>query len=144
HYRPGADGRWRHGDVMDWFALLNEPRRPWLDDELLKKKFLDLSAQFHPDRVHNNPEAERVAAHQCYTELNAAYSILREPKTRLRHLLELELGEKPKEVHGISSDLMEMFQEISRLSREADAFLAEKAKTTSALLQVQLFERSQQ
>ena len=82
--------------MIDYFTLLNEPRRPWLDAELLKQKFLALSATVHPDRVHNLGEAERAAAQERYTELNTAYNCLREPKERLQHLLQLELGALPR------------------------------------------------
>jgi DnaJ-domain-containing protein 1 len=130
--------------MTDYFALLNEPRRPWLEPELLKEKFLALSARFHPDRVHNLGEAERAAAQERYTELNAAYNSLREPKERLQHLLELELGALPKDVQRIPSDLMDLSLEVGKACREADAFLAEKAKVTSPLLQVTFFERSEE
>jgi DnaJ-domain-containing protein 1 len=130
--------------MTDYFALLNEPRRPWLEPELLKEKFLALSARFHPDRVHNLGEAERAAAQERYTELNAAYNSLREPKERLQHLLELELGALPKDVQRIPSDLMDLSLEVGKACREADAFLAEKAKVTSPLLQVTFFERGEE
>jgi DnaJ-domain-containing protein 1 len=130
--------------MTDFFALLNEPRRPWLDSELLKEKFLGLSAAVHPDRVHNLGEAERTDAQDRYTELNTAYNCLREPKERLQHLLNLELGALPKDIQNIPSELMDLSLEIGKACREADAFLAEKAKITSPLLQVTYFERSQE
>ena len=130
--------------MTDYFALLNEPRRPWLDVETLKQKFLGLSATVHPDRVHNLSEAERDAAQERYTELNTAYNCLREPKERLQHLFQLELGAPPKNTQRIPSDLMDLSLEVGKLCREADAFLAEKAKVTSPLLQVTLFERGQE
>src|SRR4051812_23179944 len=130
--------------MIDYFALFNEPRRPWLDPESLKQKFLALSATVHPDRVHNLGEAERVTANERSTELNTAYNCLREPKERLHHLLELELGTLPKDIQRIPSDLMDLSLEIGKACREADAFLAEKAKVTSPLLQVTFFERGQE
>ena len=130
--------------MTDYFTLLNEPRRPWLDSELLKQKFLALSATVHPDRVHNLGEAERAAAQEHYTELNTAYTTLREPKERLHHLLELELGALPKDIQRIPSELMDLSLEVGKACREADAFLAEKAKVTSPLLQVAFFERGQE
>jgi DnaJ-domain-containing protein 1 len=130
--------------MTDFFALLDEPRRPWLDPEPLKQKFLALSATVHPDRVHNLGETERAAAQERYTELNAAYNCLREPKERLQHLLQLELGALPKDVQRIPSELMDLSLEIGQRCREADAFLAEKAKATSPLLQVKFFERGQE
>jgi curved DNA-binding protein CbpA len=130
--------------MTDYFALLNEPRRPWLDPKSLKDKFLTLSASFHPDRVHNLGETERAAAQERYTELNAAYNCLREPKERLHHLLELELGALPRDIQRIPSDLMDLSLEVGTACREADAFLAEKAKVTSPLLLVAFFERGQE
>ena len=62
--------------MIDCFALLNEARRPWIDPELLKQKFLTLSAEAHPDRVHNASEPEKRAAQQRYTELNADQKLL--------------------------------------------------------------------
>jgi curved DNA-binding protein CbpA len=130
--------------VNDYFAVLGEPRRPWIDPESLKPRFLTLSAQVHPDRTHSESESEKRASQQRYTELNAAYNCLRDPKTRLRHLLELERGTKPSDVETIPPGLMDLFLEVSGLCREADAFLAGKAAVTSPLLKVQIFERGQE
>ncbi len=129
--------------MTDYFSLLAEPRRPWLDPESLKKKFLTLSAAVHPDRVHNSGEEEKSAAQRRYTELNQAYHQLRNPKERLQHLLELETGTKPQQVQQVPADLMEFFFQVAQLFKQTDSFLAEKAKTSSPLLQVQLFETAQ-
>ncbi len=130
--------------MSDCFALLDEPRRPWLDPARLKEKFLALSTTVHPDRVHGGTEAERSTAQERYTQLNAAYQCIREPKARLQHLLELETGAKPAQVQNIPAEMMQLAQTVGQLCRQADAFLTEKRATTSPLLQVQLFERGQQ
>jgi DnaJ-domain-containing protein 1 len=129
--------------VTDYFALLNEPRRPWLDPDSMKQTFLALAASIHPDRIHNADESEKAEANRRYAELNAAYNCLAEPKSRLRHLLELELGAKPKDVQQIPAALADLFAEVATICRDADTFLAEKGKATSPLLQVRLFERAQ-
>jgi curved DNA-binding protein CbpA len=130
--------------MTDYFALLEEPRRPWLEPEALRAKFLKLAAQAHPDKQSGMNAAEKSAANRRYAELNAAYSCLAESKSRLLHLLELELGSKPKEVQEISPPLAELFAEIATACRNTDAFLAEKDKVTSPLLQVGFFERGQE
>lgn len=127
--------------MKDNFLLLNEPRRPWLDADSLKTKFFTLSSEVHPDRVHNASESDKLIANRRYTELNAAYQCLREPRSRIRHLLELELGAKPSDLTNVPDDLMDLFFAVAKLFRDVDAFLAEKAKATSPLIQVQLFER---
>jgi len=130
--------------MTDFFELLSEARRPWLDSELLKEKFLTLSAQYHPDRVHNADKSERSAAQKRYVEINAAYNLLRDPKDRLLHLLELELGAKPKDVQTIPSELIPLFTELSQVCREADGLVSEKSKTTSPLLKVEMFQHGQE
>ena len=129
--------------MPDYFALLNEPRRPWLEADLLKQKFLALASYAHPDRVHNASESEKAEVTKRYAQLNAAYNCLAEPKLRLLHLLELELGTKPKDIQTIPAALADLFAEVANTCRSADGFLAEKSKATSPLVQVQLFERGQ-
>lgn len=125
----------------DYFALLDEPRRPWLEPEQLKQKFLTLSATAHPDKID---PSEKAASSKTFAELNAAYHCLAGTKSRLQHLLELERGTKPKDVQQIPNQVADLFAEVAALCREADRFLAEKAKTASPLLQVEFFERSQE
>ena len=127
--------------MIDQFALLKEPRHPWLDADELKQKFLPLSTAVHPDRVHNASEDEKTAANKRYAELNAAYNTLREPRDRLLHLLELELGERPKDIQRIPPGTMDLFVEVGQTCRDADAFIIEKGKVTSPLLKVQMFEK---
>ena len=129
--------------MTDYFSILDQPRRPWLDPEVLKKQFLALSTAVHPDRVHNASDGEKQAAQHRYAELNLAYNQLRQPKERLQHLLELETGAKPRQVQQVPAELTEFFFQIGQLLRQTDAFLTNKAATPSPLLQVQLFETGQ-
>lgn len=128
--------------MTDCFALLDEPRRPWLDVAALKAKFLARSAEVHPDRVHSAPEAERIAAQERYTALNTAFNTLREPKDRLQHLLELESGAKPGNIQSTPPELTDLFFEIGRLCRDVDFFLLEKGRANSPLLKVKMFQRA--
>jgi curved DNA-binding protein CbpA len=129
---------------MDYFALLNEPRRPWLEPETLRSKFLALAAEAHPDKQREAGETEKLKANRRYAELNTAYHCLTEPKLRVLHLLELELGVKPGEVQQIPTALADLFAEVATVCLSTDNFLAEKNQVTSPLLQVQLFERAQE
>jgi DnaJ-domain-containing protein 1 len=130
--------------MIDNFALLNEPRRPWIEPDDLKEKFISLSSEVHPDRLHNASAAEKESATKRYAELNAAYNCLREPKDRLRHLLELTLGKKLEEIQQVPAGMMEEAFEVGSLCRKVDAFLGEKEKATSPMLKVQFFERGQE
>jgi len=130
--------------MTDNFALLGEPRRPWLEADPLKEKFLALSAVAHPDRIHSLSIEERTKAARRYAELNAAYACLRDPRERLRHWLELELGGKPPDVQEIPPDLAAWFTNVAALLRQTDLFVAECLRVSSPLLRVQCFERQQE
>ena len=130
--------------MVDYFALMDEPRRPWLDPAALKTKFYGLSATLHPDRTHGATTPEKEQAHRQFTELNAAYHCLQDPRQRLRHLLELETGVAATQVQEVPAALMDTSLEIARLCRETDGFLKQKAAATSRLLQVEVFLQAQQ
>jgi len=127
---------------MDNFALLGQPRLPWLDPMALKAAFLEQSARLHPDRVLAAGAEEQAAATGQFAELNAAYNCLREPKERLLHLLELETGAPPANVQSVPADTMDLFMETGQVCRQTDAFLAARGRTASPLLQAQMFEQA--
>ncbi len=126
--------------MTDFFALLDEPRRPWIDVERLKTRFLEHSATCHPDRFHNAPVAEKANATRQYTELNAAYECLARDRTRLKHLLELERSAPPEDIQKTPAELMDLFFGVGKLLREVDAFLKGKEQATSPLLKVKIFQ----
>ena len=113
--------------VTDFFALCGEQRRPWLDPERVKETFHRLSRTEHPDQREVGGEGD-------FARLNQAQAVLRDPKLRLRHLLELEHPEvKLSGPSGVPAGLADLFVAVHGLLREADAVLAKKAAATSAL-----------
>jgi hypothetical protein len=130
--------------VADHFQLLSEPRRPWINVEELKTKFLALSAELHPDRTHESSAEARQTAQDRFTQLNSAYQCLLRPRERLGHLLELESGKKPDAIQSAPSAFMDLFMEVGGLCSEVDKFLERKRSAGSPLLQVSLFERGQE
>ena len=128
--------------MADYFALLNEPRRPWIDPEVLKAAFVALTSKVHPDRVHSLSAVERDNAHRRFTDLNTGYSCLRDPRKRLAHLLELELDRKPENVREIPAGIVGLFEKVGAAGRQADAFLSDKGRIVSPLLKVRLLEQA--
>jgi hypothetical protein len=129
--------------MIDYFNLLGQPRRPWLESEILKETFLELSSRVHPDRVHNSSAADREAAQSAYVDFNSAYGCLRDPRQRLRHLIQLERGSASGDIQEIPQELLDLFFEVGKQCRQADLLVGEKAAVTSPLLKVVLFQRSQ-
>jgi len=123
--------------MTDAFALFDEPRQPWLDVEALKGKFLTQSSETHPDKFTD--PAKKAVAQEGFTKLNTAHDILRDPKSRLQHLLTLERGEKPAEVHDILPETADLFIEVGQLLKPVDECLDEREKQTSILLKAQSY-----
>ena len=113
--------------TVDCFALLGEPRRPWLDPEAVKETFHRLSRTEHPDQAAAEADAD-------FARLNTAQATLRDPKLRLRHLLELECPEvKLAGPSNVPAGLADRFVSVHGLLRETDTLLAKKAGASSAL-----------
>lgn len=107
----------------------------------MKARFLELSARLHPDRHHGADAAVRGESGERYAAVNTAYQALREPRTRLLHLLELEVGSKPRDIQRIPAGTMDLFVEVGQLCRDVDGFLAERVRATSPMLKVKLFRQ---
>ena len=112
--------------MIDYFALLQQPRRPWLDPEQLKQKHQQLTLAAHPDRQGSNRPALNFAA------INEAYRVLSDPKLRLQHLLSLE-DRTSVATQPIPPELTELFTETAALIQETNRLLEKLNNTTSTL-----------
>jgi len=77
----------RHGD---YFAFLGLPRKLTVSAQELERRFRELSRKFHPDYYYNASPAERLASLERSSYLNDAYRTLRNPVSRVEHLLAIE------------------------------------------------------
>src|ERR1041384_3124279 len=77
----------RHGD---YFSFLGLPRKLVIDAQDLDRRFRDLSRKFHPDFYYNATQAERLASLERSSYLNDAYRALKQPVSRIEHLLTIE------------------------------------------------------
>jgi molecular chaperone HscB len=90
HFCPNCSrilGLGRHGDYFSFFGL---PRKLTVDAPDLERRFRDLSRKFHPDYYYNATPAERLASLERSSYLNDAYRALRNPISRVEHLLAIE------------------------------------------------------
>jgi curved DNA-binding protein CbpA len=115
------------------FSLFHLEPAPALDTDALKERFTRATAETHPDKFAQAPEAERLAAEARFAALNRAYQILAEPRPRLLALYELTKGEKPRDVQRIPPGTMDLFIEVGQACRDLDAFLERKRAATGAL-----------
>src|SRR6187551_3136495 len=77
----------RHGDYFTFFGL---PRKLTIAQDDLERRFRELSRKFHPDYYYNATPAERLASLERSSYLNDAYRALKQPVSRIEHLLSIE------------------------------------------------------
>jgi molecular chaperone HscB len=106
----------RHGD---YFTFLGLPRRLAIDARDLESRFRDLSRKFHPDYYYNATPAERLASLERSSYLNDAYRALRNPVSRLEHLLAIEGMEAPSA--GTAKVPPALLEEVFELNEELDS-----------------------
>lgn len=110
--------------MNDAFAFFDLPRRPWLEPEPLKEEFHRRSARLHPDA---GGEAG------AFRDLNAAYQILRDPVSRLRHLLELEAPEELARQWPIPPGLADLFMRTGAARQQTEQLLVRQRAAGSPL-----------
>jgi hypothetical protein len=101
--------------MTDYFALLGEARRAWLDPEELKEKYFAL--------VRERP---------AEAELNDAYRVLSDPKLRLQHLLVLA-GADLTAGRSVPPPVAELFWNAGTLLREIERWFLRNGEAGSAL-----------
>ncbi|HEY1771248.1 MAG TPA: hypothetical protein VGG02_13435 [Chthoniobacterales bacterium] len=106
--------------MTDYFALLGEARRPWLEPEELKEKY-------HAQARAGSPNEE----------LNEAFRVLSEPRLRLQHLLALEKIETPAG-RAIPPEVAELFWRGGNVLRETESWLRRNAEASGQLARAML------
>ena len=118
---------------MNPFAPFGLEPGPAVDLEALKDQFAKVTAESHPDKFQQAPEAERTAAEARYAGMNRAYQTLIDSRARLLALYEMTKGEKPRDVQRIPPGTMDLFIEVGQTCQELDKFLERRAAAGGAL-----------
>lgn len=117
--------------MIDYFALLDQPRAPWLDSEKLKETYHQKTLQTHPDVHPRSPGA--AASDTPFASLNEAYQVLQDPKQRLHHLLSLEGAAPSSADQAVPMQLQDLFPKMGELTQRAN-LLTEKIRSASNAL----------
>ena len=120
HFCPNCSrilGLGRHGD---YFAFLGLPRALVIDQADLDRRFRDLSRKFHPDYYYNAPPAERLASLERSSYLNDAVRALRNPVSRIEHLLAIEGLPPARSEDGTAKVPPSLLEDVFALNEELD------------------------
>src|SRR6185436_12950419 len=107
----------RHGDYFTFFGLSKQLN---LDAQDLERRFRDLSRKFHPDYYYNASPTERLASLERSSYLNDAYRALRNPVSRIEHLLAVEGLPPAKSEDGTAKVPPSLLEEVFALNEELD------------------------
>ena len=104
--------------MTDYFALLDQPRRPWLDPDEVKQAFHHKTLHAHPDAHAHAGNADTAEA--FFAQINEAYQVLAEPKRRLHHLLTLS-GHPPPKSAAVPPEIANLFPVVAELIQSIEA-----------------------
>lgn len=119
----------------NYFEILELPMSPFVDEEVLKKNYLRLSSNAHPDRARDVADESLLDP----SLINEAFNQLSRMPSRLRHLLFLLTGNVPESLKQIPDTVGDRFMEVGEVLGQADALLREKPGEDASELSKVLF-----
>ena len=113
--------------MTDFFLLFKQPRLPWLDADVVKEKYHQLTRAAHPDVRRADRDIE-------FDEVNEGYRVLSDPRLRIQHLLALQ-GELPDAGSRVPpADLQDLFLQVATLTQKTQGLFANMAGKSSPLI----------
>lgn len=102
------------------FALFDLPIDLWPDLEKLKALYLKKNSEIHPDLFQDPQEKARTT--EQLAELNRAYRLLQDVRTRLHHCIELTTGTPSQGVQSVPAHSIDLFMKAGSLIQQLNAF----------------------
>jgi Fe-S protein assembly co-chaperone HscB len=109
---------------QNYFELLNIPQQFEIDKEQLYKNYIKLQQLFHPDKLVNKSNAEKILGLEYAANINNIYQILNDDKRRAEYLLLLRGIIVNTDDNNIKPDPL-MLAEILEFSENPDPKLIE-------------------
>jgi molecular chaperone HscB len=110
--------------MINYFELYHLPVSFHPDQDIIKKKYYELSRQFHPDRFGQAGTAAMEEALQMSSINNEAYKTLRDPDATIKYLLTLngvlEDDEKYNLPPNFLMEMMELNEAVSEYELEPE------------------------
>lgn len=124
---------------VDYFRLLGMPRRYDLDVDALRRRYLSLHRQAHPDFHTGEGDEARALSLEVASGLNNAYRTLIEPVSRAEYLMQLLGGKSSAQDKSVPDDflgeVMVLREELGEAKGEGnDALLQQRRRELRARL----------
>jgi molecular chaperone HscB len=126
--------------VMNYFERYGIPVALKVDRNLVKKRYYQLSREFHPDFYSQSEPAGQREALQISAEVNRAYKIFNDPDETIRYLLQLKGLLQDEEKYTLDpmflGEVLEINEQLMELEMDPDAGGLEAVeKNTNQLLE---------
>lgn len=129
---------------MNYFELYNIPVSFQPDLILIKKKFYELSRQYHPDFFTNSSEEEQVEVLEKSSLVNKAFKTFSNPDETIKYVLQLKGLLEEEEKYQLPPDFLMEVMEINEQLMDAKIDVAtEKIQgytTQVSTLQNEIYE----
>jgi molecular chaperone HscB len=129
---------------MNYFELYDLPVKFHPDDTQVKKKFYELSKNYHPDFYANESEEKQQEILELSTLNNKAYQILSHPLKRIEYVLLLnnvmEEGDKYKLPQEFLMEMMDVNEEIMEQEFQPNAMALSGISSQVDGIEKQLFD----
>lgn len=127
-----------HLQEMNYYELFGFPVGFSIDQAALKKRFFELSRQYHPDYFAQSDAFAQAEALEQSAMVNKAYRTFSDPERTMQYLLELKGLVEAEEKYSLDpmflAEVMELNEQLMELEFEPDpAALDQLAEQTETL-----------
>jgi molecular chaperone HscB len=116
---------------MNYFELYELPIALKPDIAYIKKKFYELSRQYHPDFFTNAPEAEQAIVLEKSSMVNRAFKIFQNEDETIKYVLQLKNLIEEEEKYNLEPDFLMEVMDINEQLMDAEAGDNEEALSNS-------------
>jgi len=114
---------------MNYFELFEIPVQLKVDATQIRKRYLELTRQFHPDYHVQTSGDEKQTALEQTAELNKAYKTLSSQDATIRYVLQLKGLLEDEEKYSLPPDFLMEMMELNESLAEAEMEADENSKT---------------
>jgi molecular chaperone HscB len=129
---------------MNYFELYDLPASFNPDQQLVKKKFYELSKKYHPDFYINQSQEKQDEVLELSTLNNKAFQVLKDPQKRLHYILnlkgELVEGENYALPQSFLLEMMEVNEALMDLEFDSDPVKLAELKSQTEQIEKELAE----
>jgi molecular chaperone HscB len=123
---------------MNYFQLFEIPVSLRPNQQALKKKFYELSRQYHPDFFTNENEWDQSEALEKSSEINKAYKTLTNPDNTIKYVLQLKGLLEEEEKYQLPQDflmeVLELNEQLLEAKTVGDEEALQKSKGSISML----------